>query len=146
MAPAADSETSSAEALFAYKELLSEIIGRRPSGTRQRLAAALAKNRSFVSQISNPAYATPIPAVHLEAIFDVCHFSAAEKRNFLMYYGRAHPKRHSPLTEHGRKPRAVSLPDLGDEARNAKLHALVSGFVRNIAALMDHEPSKGKRR
>ena len=35
-----------------------------PSGTRQRLAAALGKNRSFVTQITSPAYATPIPARH----------------------------------------------------------------------------------
>ena len=36
---------------------------------------ALGKNRSFVSQITNPAYAMPIPAQHLEIIFEICHFS-----------------------------------------------------------------------
>ena len=42
----------------------------RPSGTRQRLAGALGKNRSFVSQIANPAYPVPIPVQHLETIFE----------------------------------------------------------------------------
>ncbi len=42
------------EAVAAYKRMLAAIIERRPSGTRQRLATALAKNRSFVSQITRP--------------------------------------------------------------------------------------------
>ena len=41
---------------------------------------ALGKNRSFVSQITNPAYATPIPAQHLETIFEICHFSPRRAR------------------------------------------------------------------
>mgnify|MGYP000606055132 CR=1 FL=1 len=56
------SDRNPQEAVAAYKRMLADIIEKRPSGTRQRLAAALAKNRSFVSQITNPAYATPIPA------------------------------------------------------------------------------------
>ena len=43
------------DAVSAYKRMLLGVIDRRPSGTRQRLATALAKNRSFVSQITNPA-------------------------------------------------------------------------------------------
>ena len=41
-------------AVAAYKRILADVLDRRPSGTRQRLAAALGKNRSFVSQITNP--------------------------------------------------------------------------------------------
>ena len=73
--------------------MLAAIIERRPSGTRQRLARALAKNRSFVSQITNPAYATPIPASHLAQIFEICHFSAAERQEFTRLYALAHPKK-----------------------------------------------------
>lgn len=125
-----------------YKAMLADIIAKRPSGTRQRLATALAKNRSFVSQISNPAYATPIPAAHLDAIFEVCHFSAAEQRRFLDLYRKAHPK-YSVAT--APRTRAVYLPDLGDDGRNRKLEILVSDFVRHIAQLMD-EQTEGKRR
>lgn len=124
------------DAVSAYKTLLAEVIARRPSGTRQRLATALAKNRSFVSQITNPSYSTPIPANHLDAIFEVCHFSGSERRDFTGLYALAHPKRN--LGEaNGHATLAVQLPDLGDETRNRKLHSLVSGFVRQIVKLFD---------
>src|SRR5947209_19149870 len=91
--PARDARASSVEA---YKSLLREVLERRPSGTRQRLANALNKNRSFVSQISNPTYQVPIPAPHLDVIFEVCHFSASEKKAFLEAFQRAHPNRLKP--------------------------------------------------
>lgn len=133
------------EAVAAYKRMLAQIIDNRPSGTRQRLATALGKNRSFVSQITNPAYATPIPASHLGQIFEVCHFSAAERQAFMRLYTEAHPRK--VLAEAApRQSFSVSLPDLGSEARNRKLHELVSSFVREIARLMDAEREEGKKR
>src|SRR5215470_562195 len=77
----------------AYKRVLQQVLDRRPSGMRQRLAEALGKNRSFISQISNPVYPTPIPAQHVERIFEICHFSKEEKKLFLAAYRRAHPRR-----------------------------------------------------
>ena len=74
--------TTSEEAVARYKAILQRVMDNRPSGTRQRLAGALGKNRSFISQITNPAYATPIPARHLETIFEICHFSPDERRGF----------------------------------------------------------------
>ncbi len=145
MADAALRELSPADAVSAYKRLLGEIIDRRPSGTRQRLATALAKNRSFVSQIANPAYATPIPASHLDLVFEVCHFSAPERAEFTRLYALAHPKR--AMAEGQRRSiLAVHLPDLGDDDRNRKLHGLVSGFVRQIVKLIDEDNGKVKRR
>ena len=132
------------EAVAAYKRMLGAIIEKRPSGTRQRLATALAKNRSFVSQITNPAYATPIPACHLGLIFEICHFSAAERQEFTRLYGLAHPKKM--LAHALRGTSAVHLPDLGDAERNRKLHGLVSAFVRDIARLIEDEGQEGKRR
>ena len=144
MAQPAASQTPH-DAVAAYKRLLSGIIDRRPSGTRQRLATALAKNRSFVSQITNPVYPTPIPASHLAQIFEVCHFSAAERQEFTRLDARAHPKKM--LAEKpSRSAAVVELPDLGDDARNRKLHGLVSAFVRDIAKLIEDEREKGKRR
>ena len=147
MGQTASTTPSTTEAVAAYKHMLAEIIDRRPSGTRQRLATALAKNRSFVSQITNPAYATPIPAAHLEQIFDVCHFSMEERRAFTKLYGAAHPKRVPAQSGLQHRPtRAVHLPDLGDDERNRKLHSLVSEFVRQIAMLIDTETGKGNGR
>ena len=103
------------DAVGAYKHILSSVLDRRPSGTRQRLAAALGKNRSFVSQITNPAYPVPVPAQHLSVIFEICHFSPAERQAFLDAYHAAHPRRlvtvaHGPAT----RRIAVDVPDLGD--------------------------------
>lgn len=145
MAEAALRDLAPADAVAAYKRMLAEIIDRRPSGTRQRLATALAKNRSFVSQITNPAYATPIPANHLDLIFEVCHFSLPERREFTRLYAMAHPKR-AVAEGQGRTTLAVHLPDLGDETKNRKLHGLVSGFVRQIVKLIDEDNGKVKRR
>jgi hypothetical protein len=131
------------EAVAAYKRMLAAIIEKRPSGTRQRLAGALAKNRSFVSQITNPAYQTPIPASHIAQIFEICRFSPAERQEFTRLYGLAHPKKM--LANVPRAAAAVDLPDLGDAELNRKLHGLVSAFVRDIARLIEDQGEKGRR-
>ena len=140
-------QPQSSGAVAAYKKILSDVIDRRPSGTRQRLAAALGKNRSFVSQITSPSYAVPIPVAHLDIIFEVCHFSGEERRNFIQAYFLAHPNRPALIhASHKVKAHTVYLPDLGDDDRNARLHTLISDFVRQVATLLEEEPNKGKRR
>lgn len=126
-----------------YKRQLAAILERRPSGTRQRLALALGKHRSFISQITNPAYATPVPASHLDVIFELCHFSPSEQQQFLAAYRKAHPRRARPREE---KPAGLSitLPDLGDDNRNRKLQVLVGRFVEQLAALLTHGETEGK--
>jgi hypothetical protein len=125
------------EAVAAYKSLFKAVLESRPSGMRLRLAHAMGKNRSFVSQISNPSYHTPIPAQHLNTIFEVCHFSPAEKAAFLKAYGRAHPNRADGLG--GARPeRAVILhvPDLGSAKRNRRLDAFLHEIARSLGALI----------
>jgi len=46
----------SQDLIAAYKAILRDVLDKRPSGMRQRLAEALGKNRSFITQIANPAY------------------------------------------------------------------------------------------
>jgi len=139
-------EQDNSSFVASYKKLLSDIVDRQPSGTRQRLAAALSKNRSFISQISSPAYSTPIPANHLDVIFEVCRFSAAERAEFLELYGRAHPNRR-PAAHKSSKVKAYTfyLPDLGEEDLNKEIHALVTDFVRQIVDLTKTAGRKGKR-
>lgn len=122
----------------AYKRILAGVLDKRPSGTRQRLASALGKNRSFVSHMVGESYATPIPVAHLDTIFRVCHFSTEERDQFLVAYGAAHPKRIALVA----KPpvdiaHTVHLPDLGDAARNAKLQELVTDFVRQLVKIVN---------
>jgi hypothetical protein len=105
---------------------------------RQRLAEALGKNRSFITQIANPAYQTPIPAHHLNAIIQLCHFAAPEKERFLDAYHRAHPGRLLLLKERERSRRlTLMLPDLGSEQKNHRLDTLLIEFAEKIARLIE---------
>lgn len=129
-------EAGSEEAIRAYKTILSQVIDQRPSGMRQRLADALGKHRSFVTQISSPAYSIPIPAKHLPAIFSVCHFSQAERDQFMAAYQQAHPGKVSAASG-ARKIRHVSLivPDFGDDKQNAALDRAINEFIQKITSI-----------
>jgi hypothetical protein len=128
----------SADWIVAYKRILQDVLNRRPSGMRQRLAEALGKNRSFITQIANPVYQTPIPAQHLHRIIDICHFSPQEREQFLHAYHQAHPRRLLMLQEREKSRRvSIMLPDLGDDRKNRRLDALVSEFADKIARLLE---------
>jgi hypothetical protein len=124
-----------------YKAILQRVLESRPSGTRQRIAAALSKNRSFVTQITSPAYDTPIPAKHVDVVLEIAHFSAAEREAFLAAYHRAHPSRHKPPPAPLRlRPHTVYLPDLGAPERNRRMDALVADFIQKLTELIVSKP------
>jgi len=126
-----------------YKTILKKILDIRPSGTRQRLAAAIGKNRSFISQLANPAYPMPVPAQHVVAIFEVCHFSDAERRSFLDYYGLAHPERLKLIRDSSATRRIIlDVPDFNDPIKNAVIDTLLDGLLRNLSRLIDDTESK----
>ncbi|GLK72065.1 hypothetical protein KHC23_03365 [Ancylobacter dichloromethanicus] len=130
-------ETSD-EAVIAYKTILAGILDNRPSGTRQRLAAALGKHRSFVTQVTSPGYDTPLPARHLPTILRVCHFSPAEQERFLAAYQAAHPGRLSEVGGASTvRTLALMVPDFGDEKKNRGFDDAVSDFVARMAALVN---------
>lgn len=133
------SETASTEQspVVAYKSILRAVIENRPSGTRQRLAEALGKNRSFISQIISPAYATPVPVQHLETIFHVCHFAPPERQAFLNAYRAAHPGRLE-VVDAARPMRrlVVELPDFGSADLNARADHIVLGVARGLVSLI----------
>ena len=124
-------------AMVAYKEILRDVLDKRPSGTRQRLATALGKNRSFVSQIANPTYLVPVPVQHLPVIFEICHFSPAERDAFVTAYHAAHPRRLFSVP-HPAPIRSVTVavPDLGNAKRNAALDELVRDVVARLATIL----------
>jgi len=128
-----DAKEISARAIAAYKNLLRQALDNRPSGTRLKLAAALGTNRSFISQITNPGYPIPIPAQHLDVIFEVCHLAPAEKREFLDAYHSAHPGRAAGFDAQPRtRTLAVTLPDLGNARRNRMLDKAVLDLVARL--------------
>ena len=140
MADTAIDEPADTGAVAVYKRIFKEVLDSRPSGMRLRLAHAMGKNRSFVSQISNPAYPVPIPVQHLNTIFDVCHFPPQTKAAFLRAYARAHPRRIGRLTEGSReRTLTLHLPDLGNAKRNAGLDALLQEFARRLIGVMQEK-------
>jgi hypothetical protein len=127
-----------------YKTILRNVLDQRPSGTRQRLATALGKNRSFVTQISNPAYSVPIPAPHLEIIFEICRFSPVDKSAFLDAFTRAHPNRHIEVRS-GSSLRSLRLEvfDFGNAEKNREFDELVREMARRVYRLMSGKPMRG---
>ena len=145
---------AAAEAVRGYKSILRQVLENRPSGTRQRIASALGKNRSFVSQISNPSYATPIPARHVEQIMEICHFSTSERTDFLAAYRQAHPGRLSDSDVSPRlRQHTILLPDLGNPEKNRKADLLIGEFILGFSELlresdsdMTSKENRGRRR
>jgi hypothetical protein len=131
-----------AAAVAAYKAILKAVLESRPSGMRRKLAEAIGKNRSFVSQISNPAYQVPIPARHVSLIFEICHFSPQERAAFLKAYAEAHPGRLGAASgaRHERKI-TLALPDLGSAGKNQQLETLIFDFVHRLVLLFGDEHS-----
>lgn len=130
-------EVSPIDPVKQYKARLSALIDKRPSGTRQRIADALGKHRSFVTQILSTAYATPLPAKHVPIIFSVCHFNAEEKRQFLEHYHAAHPEKREELE--GDTPlRHMSLMvlDFRDDEKNRQFDEAIAEFAHRMAAIM----------
>jgi len=133
-------ERERADTVGAYKAVLKRVLDTRPSGTRHRLAIALGKNRSFISQIANPVYAVPIPVQHLATIFEICHFTAADRREFLAAYAEAHPRRLDVVRKPaGTRKLTLTVPDLGDARRNRLLDETIAEIARRLARFSDEE-------
>src|SRR5947208_15477983 len=133
-------ERERADLVGAYKVVLKRVLDTRPSGTRHRLAIALGKNRSFISQIANPVYVVPIPVQHLETIFEICHFTASDRREFLAAYALAHPRRIDPGRKTaGTRKLTLTLPDLGHARRNRLLDETITDIARRLVRLAEED-------
>jgi hypothetical protein len=130
--------TADSSGVADYKKVLQQVLENRPSGTRGRLAEALGKNRSFISQITNPTYSVPIPARHVDRILETCHFLPAEKSQFFEAYGRAHPHHIGANSDKERwREIVLRVPDFRDSQKNKMLDELLKDTVQRILRLMD---------
>jgi hypothetical protein len=128
------------DAVRTYKGLLQTYLDRRPSGTRQKIALALGKHKSFVSQITNPAYSAPVPARHLGTIFEICHLSPEERASFLAVYRIAHPRRAQSTAlepaQAGDHVIQIRVPNLGDARLQRELEETIRHTASRIIALL----------
>ena len=124
-----------------YKQQLRDYLDRRPSGTRLRIARVLGTHKSFVSQITNPNDPTPMPARHLNAIFDICQLSQSERADFLRLYAAAHPEHVSGLAalRPGTiKTLHVDVHVLDDTEAQRELEEMIRDFAWRAAELARH--------
>jgi hypothetical protein len=134
-------------AVAVYKHILQEVLYRRPSGTRQRLAEALGNNASFISQITNPAYSVPIPPRHVETILDVCRFSPGERARFLDAYARAHPRSTPAVVKRATRWREarIRVPELHSPAKNSALADALTEIALSVARLLKDDRAPLRR-
>jgi hypothetical protein len=128
------------ELIGSYKLLLRQYIDQRPSGMRRKIAEVLGTHKSFISQITNPADSTPIPARHLDPISDVCHLSQVERERLMDAYRQAHPEScHHDEVAAPRHYRTlhVQVPVLTDPRKQRALEVLVRDTVRRIGEIID---------
>ncbi|MCG8359355.1 MAG: hypothetical protein MI920_27635 [Kiloniellales bacterium] len=121
-----------------YKILLNTFLDRRPPGTRQACARAIGKDRSFVSQISSPAYAAPLPARYLRPISAVCGFSDREEQALVRAYLAAHPERAAEIygtagSGAGARKMEITIPKLGSLAVQQRHELMIQRLVRDLS-------------
>lgn len=141
MEPASDQ--SKEELVARYKRILQSYINQRPSGARIKIAAELNKNKSFVTQITNPSYSVPVPARHLNVIFDICHFTVKERETFLKAYTAAHPNYQYRVVAPASAPRikerrtlSIELPVLEDSAKQRHIEAMIKAYAQQLIELV----------
>ena len=140
MEPASDQ--SREELIVAYKRILQKYVNHRPSGARIKIAEKLNKNKSFVTQITNPSYTIPVPARHLNVIFDVCHFTVKECETFLKAYTAAHPNYQYRVVKQASKPNkeqrtlSIEIPVLADSAQQQQIESMIKEYAHQLFELV----------
>lgn len=133
-------DSASYDALSAYKTLMRELIDRRPSGTRQRLAEAMGTHKSFISQVTNPKHRVPLPAQHVPTLFRVCHFTDDEQRIFLDLYGQAHPAQvgeFDDLAAIERNVLRIHLPEFSEPALRIEVETTIRELADRIIRIAE---------
>ena len=122
-----------------YKLLLQSLLQRRGRGIGQAIADATGTNRSFVSQMTSPAYDVPLPAQHVRTIIDAAGFSPDEEWMLLEAYVQAHPERANELLYRGRGPAdtrriEITVPVLASERAQRRLETAIERVATELAA------------
>ena len=131
----------------AYKRLLRSYLDRRPSGTRQRLAAELGTHKSFISQITNPTYRVPLPAQHVVRILTLCRFTDDERETFLAAWRAAHPEQSldEEAEDGGDGEIRIRLPEFADPDRRRAVAELIRDMAERIIALVLRDATTPRR-
>jgi hypothetical protein len=127
------------ELIRAYKRILHEALNARPVGVRLRIAGAIGTNKSFVSQITNPRYKTPLPGKYVDPLLDAVQPTRTERERFLELYRAAHPVADQPAVvplAPGDRVLRIELPRLGSKTLEQRVDALVLDLARQVNDLV----------
>ena len=107
---------------------------------RLKIADAIGKHKSFVSQIANPSYPVPVPGRHVSTIMDICHFSPEERETFLAAYRAAHPNQSPKVKPAGRAGTRhhtlhLEVPNFGDARIQHEVEDAIREVARRIIAI-----------
>ena len=124
-----------------YKMLLQAFLKRRGPGTRQAIAETLGYTRSFVTQLTSPAYDLAIPPQHVRTIVGLAELQPEEERAFLDAYIAAHPERASevlgrPAGKAGGRTLTVTVPLLSSPRAQQRLEKMIERFAIDLGAAM----------
>lgn len=138
------SDQSKEKLVANYKRILQGYINQRPSGARIKIARKLNKNKSFVSQITNPSYTIPVPARHLSIIFDICHFSLKERETFLKAYTAAHPNYQyrvetDSVSSADRRALSIEIPVLKNSTKQQKIETMIKEYAHQLFQLVSDD-------
>ena len=122
-------------AVARYKAYLQKLIGTRPSGLRGRLARALGKHKSFVSQITSPNYPAPIPSVHVDTIIRHCQLTETEAMTFLALYREAHGEAVSRNRISNCRTLTIDLPAFEFECTGREVESMILSFAHHTIRL-----------
>lgn len=121
-----------------YKLLLQTFLNRRGSGSRQAIAEALGNTRSFVTQMTSPAYDLAIPAQHVRRLIELARLDADERRMFIDAYIEAHPERArdilDPASSDGARALTISVPVLRDARAQYHLEQAIERVAAELVA------------
>jgi hypothetical protein len=127
-----------------YKLLLQAFLKRRGPGARQAIAEALGHTRSFVTQITSPAYDLAISPGQVRTIVKLAEFTPEEERTFLDAYVEAHPERAAEVYTQAQRGFSIALPDLGDPAAQLRLEGLILRLAETVIESFVEE-ARGRR-
>ena len=140
--PSVETNNKKTKAVKAYKTVLQSVVSRCPPGTKRMIAERLGKSKSFVSQILNPAYETPVPKRDAELLIEICGFNKSEESRFRALYSTAHPAAVGSKGKDDVYKVCVALPNYPDVEQRIRVEEAILESARTIINLMGGESSR----
>lgn len=123
------------ESITAYKEVIHKALARCPRGTKSKITKELSKNASYISQITNPEYAIPIPGQYVNKIVNICALNSEEEKQFRHLYAVAHPDKEKKRTRSNNEI-CIQLPKSMNATERRRVEQAINEIAETIINLV----------